>query len=648
MNFEVLVLKTFYNLSTFVAFLDKNGKVVFINRSPLKLLGYKKEEIIGRLFWECGWFDKQRQVVKENFYKALNGQRVEWEAWVKGKGDKNIVPVLTTLFPIKEEDKVIGVGAEGREIGALKSTEERYRLLFEQNTDAILLVNEKTKIVIANNAFYKLVNEEEVKGNSILKYIAEEDRRKFFSYFKKRQTIPFRCTFRLLTSSKESKEIDCKIVLLPDKKTSLAVLRDMTPLVEAETLFHALAENAPIGVFFIEENGLSYVNPELARIFETIPENLIGKNPLKFIAPASKKVVKRKIKDKLSGHIMSDHYEFQGLTAKGRVITCEARSQTIAYKGKWAIVGSVIDVTERKKQEEELIKAKEEALSANRAKTAFLANMSHEMRTPLNAILGFTELLAETQLTPQQREYVETILNSVKHLSDLIGQVLDISQIEAGIFKLEKKPCSLKRLIEEVSSIIRQRALAKGLKFRFSFRKGLPEQILTDPLRLRQALLNLLHNALKYTEKGYISLTVTSQDKKLVFTVKDTGCGISKEVLPHIFERFLRFEKKEGGLGLGLSITKEVIEKLGGEIKVKSELGKGTIFKVILPIEEVKKEEVILPIDALIVEPNVDTAEVISSYLYKRGLRTQILKWDKQSFKTINKFAPSFILLDFI
>ena len=531
-----------------------------------------------------------------------------------------------------------------------KAAEEKYRLLFEQNPDAILLIDENGKIVMANDAFCMLVEDKKVEGKFFFDYIAKEDKKHFLFYYKRRKkiTLPSRYSFTLITHKGQRREVDGTIILLPDKKTSLTVLRDITPLIEAEARFQALSEETPVGVFFIEEGKFTYVNPKIAKIFETTPKEMIGKNLLEFVAPTSRKIVEKAIKNKLSERKKADQYEFQGLTAKGRIITCEVRSQSITYRGKPAIVGSLIDITERKKQEMELIRAKEEALSANRAKTAFLANMSHEMRTPLNAILGFTELLFETNLTPQQKEYVKTIFNSAKHLNDLISQVLDISQIEAGIFKIEKKPTSLKKLIEEVASIIKQRALIKGLKFKLSLSKKLPERILTDPLRLRQALLNLLHNALKYTEYGYISLSVKHKNKKLIFTIKDTGCGIPKEKLPHIFERFLPFERKEGGLGLGLAITKEVIEKLGGAIKVKSQIQRGTIFEVNLPIEEAKKEEILPKADVLLIEGDELTAKLILSYLQTRGLSTYTLKEGNQAIKMAMKLHPSFIMLNLL
>ncbi len=230
--------------------------------------------------------------------------------------------------------------------------------------------------------------------------------------------------------------------------------------------------------------------------------------------------------------------------------------------------------------------AKQKADEANKAKSEFLANMSHEIRTPLNAILGFAQIMEGFHgLDESHKQYIRYILESGEHLLELINQVLDIAKIESGALELEEKSFNLENLLEEVSKIIKGK-IKKNVEFIVNIHEDLPV-IKGDPLRLRQILINLLNNAYKFTEKGYIELGIKKENETktectVLFYVKDTGKGIAKRNIKKIFESFSQEDssitRKYGGTGLGLSITKKLIEKMGGEIQVESSLGKGTKF----------------------------------------------------------------------
>jgi len=232
----------------------------------------------------------------------------------------------------------------------------------------------------------------------------------------------------------------------------------------------------------------------------------------------------------------------------------------------------------------------QQAAAANQAKSEFLAHMSHEMRTPMNAIVGFGELLAEEELADEQREYVHIIRESAENLLQIIDDVLDFSRIEAGKLETNAIDCSLEELIIAIESLMRPAAKKKGLEFEILEKTDLPAQIRTDPVRLRQCLINLIDNAIKYTEHGHVYVNVSMEENNgkpyVRFDVKDTGIGIPADKQGYIFEEFAQLNtdtRKCGGAGLGLSITKKLATLLNGELSVTSEKGKGSVFSLKIP-----------------------------------------------------------------
>jgi len=250
--------------------------------------------------------------------------------------------------------------------------------------------------------------------------------------------------------------------------------------------------------------------------------------------------------------------------------------------------GVILDISERRIMEEALREAKDNAEQAAAARATFVANMSHEIRTPMNAILGFTDVLLDGELAPEQRRHLDTVRNAGRSLLRLLNEILDTAKLEKGAVELEINDFNLLSLIDELSSTLAANARAKGLHVDIHYDPALPTNLRGDELRMRQVLTNLLDNAIKFTAAGSVTLRAEPQGDQLHFSVKDTGIGIAPERLDAIFDPFTQADasmtRRFGGTGLGTTISKQLVELMGGKIWAESTVGEGTTFHVLLPL----------------------------------------------------------------
>jgi PAS domain S-box-containing protein len=367
--------------------------------------------------------------------------------------------------------------------------------------------------------------------------------------------------------------------------------------------------------------------------------------------------------------VVNQRLELTALHRSGREFPVELTvTSPMRVDGGFFFGAFLRDISGRLERDAELRRAKESAEAATRAKSEFLTNMSHELRTPLNGVLGYAQLLQRDRgLTPTQREALEAIAKCGSQLLDLINDVLDLSKIEAGRFDIEETSTDLTKLVTDLRSVVGEAASRKGLLLTTSVGLNVPRTVVLDGLRVRQVLLNLLGNAIKFTDAGAVQLTVDVVVYRLVFDVTDTGAGIEADAITQIFAAFAQTKSgaAAGGTGLGLAICDRLITMMGGTLQVQSVLGEGSRFWFTLPLAEGRTlprkeldelESELPPFDArlapgqlviaMVVDDNLANRHIMSSLLESAGVRVVTAASGREAVERAASERPQIIFMD--
>jgi PAS domain S-box-containing protein len=593
---------------------DKNRKIVFMNKV---LPGFQMEKVIGDNV--LNYVADENKTVYTAWLDEVFSKGISVNGQVKAVGANHADAYYEVSFvPVKIENEIINAYIVARDVTARKNIEnklseskEQYTLLFENSYDAVLLTKQDGSIVRANPAAIKMFGKSEqdiIKGgrNALLDLsdprlpVLLEYRKKFghargeLGFIGKDGLVFQADVSSRVFMDQEGVEMTSMII----RDISERIKNEEVIRTNEERLHHAL-EGVGDGIWDwdIEKNTV-YYSPSWEAMFGfekgSVPQTLDIMS--KQTHPDDIDTMFSKVNSFLKKEIPVYKHSFRMFHKNGTLIWTQHRAIALYDdSGKpMRMIGATQDITDFKRNQEELQLAKERADLNATIKEIFLAIMSHEMRTPLNAIIGFSSLLSQTNLNDVQNEYLNTINLAGEHLMDVIGNIIDFSKIESDSIVLAKEPVRIADVINEVSSILSHRAAEKRIRFNASVSSAIPEWVLTDTLRFKQVLINLLGNAIKFTDSGFVNITVApanSEEQRGVveFVVRDSGIGIPLEMHGNIFERFVQSDSAIGrqyeGSGLGLAIVKKLVELFNGTIHLESEVGKGSIFLVRIPFE---------------------------------------------------------------
>jgi protein-histidine pros-kinase len=604
MSDQVLVHQLWDETPDAVLAVSPDGRVLHWNRAAESIFGYAADEALGRSLTELVVPQDHVQEEQRIQAEALAGRLAVYES-VRRRKDGSLVHVsvsskavhdpksgLTFILSTKKDVTHLKVQRDA------KLLDVRFGDLLELTPDAILMVNVTGRIVFVNSQAERVFGYEhgELFGKPVEALLPERfrgahnvHRARFFSA---PRTRAMGAGLELYGVRRNGEEFPVEISLSPlitDEGTIvMSAVRDVTERREAEQKFRSLLEAAPDAMVIVGRDGrIALVNSQTERLFGYRREDLLGK-PVEVLVP-------ERYRAKHSGHrgaffsqprarSMGAGLELHGLRRDGSEFPVEISLSPLETEEGLFVSSAIRDATDRKRYEQAL-------QEANRLKSVFLANMSHELRTPLNAIIGFSEFLIDGKvgaLNVKQKEYLTDVLNSGRHLLQLINDVLDLSKVEAGKMEIRAERFSVRQAIEEVCTGTASMAASKKIAVERAIADAL-DQVTLDRQKFIQVLYNLLSNALKFSDEGAsVYIGARQHDGSLELSVRDTGIGIRREDLERLFVEFQQLDsgsaRRFEGTGLGLALTKKLVEVQGGSIGVESDRGRGSTFTVLLPL----------------------------------------------------------------
>lgn len=660
----VQFLKTLLgNLQSGILVVDNNDSILFVNQhlcdmrnisaSPDEMIGKKANEYISDaqvLFKDTAAY--RNRITEILFRKEIiTGEILET---VDNRFfERDYIPIFVEKECIGHLWKSTEVTQRIKSKNLLKQSEERNRIIMNSSLNAIVTIDNTGKITFWNNQAETIFGwkKEEVLGKTLNETIIpkrhKEGHKKGLKYYTDTSKGPvLNKQIELPAVNNIGNEFPVEISIIPLEQNGevffCSFMQDISERKKTETKlkfqeekYRNIIANMNLGLIEVDNNEIiQFANQSFADISGFEINELIGLTLSKTFL-FEENIEKLKSKNKLREKGVSDVYQIPVKNKRGE-LRWWAIGGAPNYDDKGKLVGSIgihLDITEQKQMEIELENEKLKAEQASKAKEAFLANMSHEIRTPLNAIIGFLRELERQNLTELQKKYVENSTVASKHLLSIINNILDISKIEAGEMSLEVENFIFNNVIGNVVNILEPLAKKKGLKLISHISKDVHPVLKGDTVRLEQILFNLVGNSLKFTYKGRVFLKCevlkdTKTFQRLQISVVDTGIGMEKSYAENIFNKFSQEDKsitrKFGGTGLGMTITKELIQLMNGKISVQSEKGLGSIISFIIDLEKGSSNNIrkikdkinidISRINVLVVEDNfMNRAVVINS-----------------------------------
>ena len=667
---------------------DRNSKFIGCNKIfAERVAKADKKSVLGK--GDFDYFNElaARQNVRQD-KEVMDSQKPQFN-YLSISTANGLADFETIKTPIyNDQGDVTGIIGISRDISLrkameekLRMSEEKFRLLFENMSNSFslheVIVNDKGAAVdyrylLLNKAYEIQMNQQsdDIVGKTILEIDPSADREMIQKYCEVGLTgtpLHLECFSTTLHRYLST------FIYSPQKGMFASVTEDVTEkkemenaLKESEARFKQLAELFPETIYESDLLGkVTYANDHACKCFGYTRDDLKdGVNIINLVAQNDRELIVKRIKEKIQG-IDNGYLEYTAMRKDGSTFPAMGFTAVIMNNGDPSgLRGFIIDITERKKVELELIRAKEQAQTANVMKSQFLANMSHEIRTPMNGIQGFLDLLQKTSLSSEQMDYIREAKTASKMLLYLINDILDFSKLDAGKLTIENVNFNIRTAVEDAVSILMPKASEKQLELKIIINNSVPEEVIGDPDRLRQILNNLICNAVKFTETGKITVTVDSVEqidgKALIcFEIKDTGIGISEQSVKKLFRPFIQADasttRKFGGTGLGLAISKELVELMQGNIYVDSEEGKGSTFRFSILTQISKKFKESTAVEKLrekpqprilLVEDSKMNQKLFKIMLKKKNMSCDIAIDGSEALKALAKKEYDIVFMD--